>query len=98
MSLSAAKHAAAEYVLLGRRRILIEFVLERKHARYEPLGPGFIYFVLEVIDIVLGKVSEAPLLEQVIANRLAWNLTCGNLLRSAGQPEYAVLDFKQRPD
>src|SRR6185312_5535413 len=81
----------------GWRRILFQLVLERKHPGNKPFGPGFIYFALEVVNIVLGEVCETPLLEQVVAHRLARNLARGNLLRPAGEAEHAVFYFIQWP-
>src|SRR5437667_2039344 len=80
----------------GWRAVFFHLLAERYHARNHPLVPGLVDLVLEVGDVVVGEVGEAPLLEQVVAHRQALEAAVGDVPRLADQPEGAVLHLPER--
>src|SRR5262245_57605550 len=70
---------------------------ERDHSRDFPLVPHLVHLALEVPEVLLREVSEASLLEQVLADRLAWPALHDGL-GFAVVPHDAVLDLVERKD
>src|SRR5687768_111176 len=71
--------------------------LERHDPGDLPLVPRLVDLGLEVGQILLGEVREVPLLEQVLADRLA-GPTLDDRLRLAVILQHAVLDLVERED
>src|SRR5579872_1064130 len=83
----------------GRAGLFVfEILLERDDSRHQPFSPHFVNLALEVIDIVIDKVREPSLLEQVITNRQALESATGNLFSLAVELQLAIFDFIQRPN
>src|SRR3984893_10420847 len=78
--------------LLGRRG-----PPERDDTRNLPLVPHLVHLGLEVLEILLGEVSEAALLEQVLAHGLA-RAAFHDGLGLAVMAHHAVLDLVERKD
>src|SRR5579871_1619210 len=82
----------------GGRLVAEDVGLERQHAGHEPAGPHLVDLGLEVVDVVVGKVSKQPLLQQVVAYRQPLLPPLRDLLRLAVQREPVVQDLEQRED
>src|SRR5262249_39214608 len=80
-----------------QRRLPGVQLAERHDTRNLPLLPLLVHLLLEISQVLLGEVSEAALLEQVFANRLA-RATLDDRLRLAVVLHDAVLDLVERED
>src|SRR3954464_11273328 len=77
--------------------IFVKLLLERNDSWHYPLVPHLIDLALEIIDVVVGEVGEAALLEQVVANREPLHAAVGDVAGLADELHDAVLDLVQRP-
>src|SRR2546425_6374184 len=103
LPLRVARKKAGPWIIgtahrLRRRLVLLQFLPEGNDARDQPLLPHIIDLRLEVVDVVVGEVREAPLSQQVVSHRLALGALLGNALAAAVEFQHAVFDLVQRPD
>src|SRR3979409_2527847 len=82
---------------LRRWTILVKLLLERDHAGDDPLVPHIVNLALEIIDVVVGEVWDAALLEQVVPNRESLHAAVGDVARLADELDDAVLHLVERP-
>src|SRR2546422_4376200 len=72
-------------------------LLERDNTRDLPRVPHLVHLGLEVLEVFLGKVGEAALLEQVLAHGLP-RPTLHDGLGLAVVAHHAILDLVERKD
>ena len=72
--------------------------IERDHPRNEPLLPHLVHFALKEFDVFFVEVGEPSLLEQIVADRKAFEPLFGNLLRLAVEFQLAALHLVEWPD
>src|SRR3954468_325316 len=77
--------------------IFVKLLLERNDSWHYPLVPHLVDLALEIIDVIVGEVGEATLLEQVVANGEALHAAVGDVAGLADELHDAVLHFVERP-
>src|SRR5206468_11574035 len=70
--MSGEEEPRAIWLLRRQRRLRLVQTPERHHRRNLPFLPHLVHLCLEVVEILLDEVGEPPLLEEVLAHRLAW--------------------------